>query len=192
MSDKIESTIRDVVMKGITTKQVGQDNKTIWEIETAGPKVTTFLAGLGNKAQALYEQGTVVDMVVSIVQNGKYTNYYLEKIQPSQNQAKADQVQQSLEKARATQEVTFEQFSAGEREKQVSIHRQVAAKVAGAISTEVADFWANVDAIFHYFQTGKNPWANAETPQAVGVSSHTPVGAFDDAEPPSEEDDIPF
>lgn len=158
---KLESVIREVQMTSVTTRQVGQDNKTMWAIGTDGPEVTTFLAGLGNKAKALYEQGTIVDLKVSVVQNGKYTNYYLEDIQASANQAGAQApVQQAIEQAKQAQEVTFEQFAGQANVERTSIHRQVATKVAASLMSEndgQADFWANVDALAKFYETGVVP-----------------------------------
>jgi len=46
------------------------------------------------------------------------------------------------------------------QERQQSIHRQVAAKVAAVVSTTPQEFWPNVNDLFTYFETGRTPMTN--------------------------------
>lgn len=124
-----------------------------------------------NIAQGLV--GQVVEAVVRSEQKGTYLNHYLDFISPSTGsvatppppqQAPPPQYVQEAQLAQQPPQappVPVAQVLVQQElfDLNVSIHRQVAAKVSAQICTNPVDFWASVDAVFHYFQTGQKPTA---------------------------------
>jgi hypothetical protein len=206
---KIESVVTDATIVSVGTRQVGARNSTLWEVTTQdGTKWVTFKAQVGNAATN--NQGAVVDMSVSIEQNGDFTNYYVNDIrvkapaaQPQGLTVPASEIQtlaaRAQEAATAKQEMGFAEFAAHEQRKNESIHRQVAAKVACQLASEDADeFWSNVSALFDYFQTGRTPFTQTpsevkQNPYPLPSHAGTPDPGYQhtdaDVPPP---DDIPF
>lgn len=189
-------TLITALVQNVDTKLVKNGTMTIWEVATPEGKFSTTKPEYGNAARELI--GKVADMKVSIQQNGQYTNRYLNAIRLSR-QSVDTPVGQAALRAQEAQQVTYEQYRSGEAEKDSqrteSIHRQCAAKVAAAMSTDAVEFWANVDAVFTFFQTGNYPtWAQAaQAPEAKqGVTSHTSPSDGDHGWGDAPQDDIPF
>lgn len=217
---KIDSTVLDATIINVGTRQVGARNSTLWEIETQeGTKWVTFKADLGNTAQQAV--GATVDMDVSIEQKDTFTNYYVNQIRVKSpapagatNQAPptsdiAQLIQRAQGAAEQKQEMSFAEFGKHEQEKEarknLSIHRQSAAKTAAALGAETSnEFWSNVKDLFSYFQTGQTPFemnaTDVAAPQAQKTANYglpTHAGTPDrythtDADAPAPEDDIPF
>jgi hypothetical protein len=195
----MESTLREVAIEEVSTRTVGANNSTIWDIKTAGgPTVNTFKAELGNAARIIWEQGQLADMKVTVEQKGQYTNYLLDKIQVSKNSVSTP-VGQAAVQAQQAQELSFEKFAETEKlrlahadavqaQREMSIHRQVAAKVAATLQPGTAnEFWSNVEELVTFFQTGETPF----TANTSSVTSHTADPGPVDL-PPLSDDDIPF
>lgn len=88
MSDVQQATVQVV---SVTSKAVGAEKKTMWTVRDGnGTEYTTFIAGRGNAA--LQYEGRSARIEWTEKQNGQYTNRYLEKIEPAQEQ---DVVQQA-------------------------------------------------------------------------------------------------
>jgi hypothetical protein len=203
----ILSTV-DTTVVSVTTQQLNRKSDgrpfTKWVVLTSdGTEWQTFDANLGNRALAL--QGYQALLQVKIWKSGDFTNYDLTAIRPSASTPAglaaptnpqavpvleaANQAMQAQGKAPEVSYTDYKDLAAGQEErKNISIHRQVAAKVAAWLNTEDEEFWMNVNDLFTYFQTGVYPGMPLQEQPERGVTSH----AGD--EPPREflDDDIPF
>lgn len=183
---RIDTVVRGVLLSNVETRQVGQNNSTLWEAITPdGTKWVTFKAGLGNKASALAGQLVDIEGTIEQKDNSNFVNYRLNKIQAA-NGGVAEAAARAAGAAAGATEVTYEQFAQGQREqnsasekaqakKDLSIHRQVATKVAAAIvgpGDTPGDFWGNVEDLLAFYQTGMVPTAHASG-TAMTVTSHS-------------------
>lgn len=121
--------------------------------------------------QATQLMGHTVTINGSVKQNGDYTNYYINEIMGApQMQPPPTQMQPSMVDYISTNvvaangaplvpPVVVESWTPhiSEIQKNESIHRQVAAKVAANLTTDTQQFWGIVGELFNYFQTGTNP-----------------------------------
>jgi len=181
----------------------------VW-IDGQGPFVAR--KDVFNQAQALVN--AQVEAITRTEQKGQYTNYYLDFVE---QRGVAGNSQQSYQQGGQTQAMTAaEQVNtrtAAEERTNISIHRQVAAKVAAKISTNAQDFWVNIEDLFIYFQTGKHPYArHAVTPDPIPHENrqnadayrqyreepdnqYVPQSAYQDPGsqlPPPDDSDLPF
>lgn len=191
---KIESVVRDTLITDVSTRTVGTRNSTMWEVYTEdGTKWVTFLAGVGNKAMAL--KGQKAHLKVAIEQKDQYTNYVLTDVKAANGG-----VVEAAANAAAAQ-IDYTTYRSGEDEKEkrknLSIHRQVAAKVAAAIQ-EPGDgsvtFWQNVQHLVTYFETGNTPLTQAKDTETANTATVTSHSYYQDggSDAPQPDDDIPF
>jgi hypothetical protein len=157
--------------------------------------------------QAMQMIGQRVVAVVRVEQRGEFTNYYLDSVelagaQPAQQQGY--QPAQQAQQAQPPQTPTSPPIVApNERERQSSIHRQTAAKVAAKMSSTPNEFWENVQTVFRFFETGQIPtlgnYVAGESPpqaQRQNAAAYAPPD-YGDPGPqegyvPAGQDDIPF
>jgi len=108
--------------------------------------------------------GAQVEMVTRVEQKGDFTNYIADHVSISERQPNATaqimgaqqaQAQRGQQQPQQSQQVMPRQVTP--QEKEISIHRQVAAKVAAKISTSPDEFWNNINDLFTYFQSGQVP-----------------------------------
>lgn len=163
----------------------------------------TFDAGIYNMANQNVGGKALINGTIK--QKDGYTNYYIDSL--TILEAPQTTVQATPEP------VDFKTFAAhhdaSEAKRDVSIHRQVATKVAAQISEDAVEFWGNVGEIFTYFQTGEVPGpyqpaeivANRGAPVVeqrdmshVSTDWHArfPEDAGPSDIPPPPDEDIPF
>lgn len=205
---RIDTVVRGVMLSAVQTRQVGQNNNTLWEAVTPdGTKWVTFKAGLGNKASALAGQIVDIEGTIEQKEDSNFVNYYLNKIQAS-NGGVAEAAAKAAGAAAGATEVTYEQFAQGQRDqnaatekaqkqKELSIHRQVATKVSAVLvsaNDTPGDFWANVEDLVAFYQTGMVPTAYASgTPMTVtSHSNELPKPNPQNDQFLHTDDDIPF
>jgi len=113
--------------------------------------------------------GTPAEVRYSVKVNGDFTNYYLNGITMASGDASA-----ALQRAQDAQPQGGTANSipqAGERltERDKSIHRQTAAKVAAKLHVaspgSATDFWDNCRKLSEYFDTGEFPSWGVDQPQ---------------------------
>lgn len=171
---KIPSTVMGTTVAEVYTRPVSTKygDKTIWTVVTPdGTKWESWKADVGNIALGL--KGQLVDLKVEIEQKGDYTNYNLIRIRPAAGPAVAEAAAVAQAAQPTGRPVSYDEYKTIDKDKEdrknLSIHRQVAAKVAAVLTTPedgAAGFWVNVEAILHFFQTG-------EYPGGTSVTSHT-------------------
>jgi len=99
-----------------------------------------------------------------------------------------------------TAEQVLSQPSPEEERKNLSIHRQTAAKVAAVLSPgNEIDFWQNVTALVRFFQTGVKPMAGYTQPDLrSGHEAYRPFAdntadpGADPTKPPPDDNSVPF
>lgn len=175
MSDKVLTTIVSVVPSTVNTKRGPAVKHTI--TTSAGAELQTFKQDIAQTAASLIGQPVEIEYDVS--QNGEWTNYYPVAILPAANPALQAQMAQAAlgsplpgaQFAGQMAQNTMPQATLGgspplptgdyfAEPKTISIHRQVAAKVAATMVTEqssAAEFWANCEALVVYFNSGATP-----------------------------------
>lgn len=200
---KLETVVYDAFIVSVDTRQVKSGTMTIWDVVTQdGTKWVTFNAGLGNKAIGL--KGQMADLQVTIEQ-GDFTNYYLQGIQPAKSGAAppvGSEVVQAAQRAQeASQrgpEVSYDQYKDLDKEKEErrnqSIHRQTATKVAAELSESPSEFWQNVRDLCEFYKSGYVPTNDAgQVDRESSVTSHTADPAEDASFfQANADDDIPF
>lgn len=166
MSEKYE-TVFTTVVRGTDRRMVKDGTLAIYDVFTEdGTQWSTFKADLYNLARQL--DGQLADWKGAIEQRDNFTNRTLLNIRahptdgttatpPSQGRQAAEQAQQ----AQQAKQIDYDQFKAAQSEqelrKQESIHRQTAGKVAAAVSRDAQEFWANIQDIKVYFDSGVVP-----------------------------------
>lgn len=198
MERQIEGVVTGVEMRDVRRKSDNQQF-TMYEVSTQqGMKATTTKRDLAEQAFDLKGQKAL--LMVKEVPKGEYTNYYLQAVYPSPGlkslQEASSQALGSSENFKAPSTM-FEpplpspappaatrdipeagSTEAGSTEKDLTIWRQTAAKVSAQISNTADEFWANLDQLVRYFDTGSKP--NDQLDMA-------PAGASD-----APDDGIPF
>lgn len=195
--------ITEQIITGVTRKNVTKrDGSTmvLFEIETRdGTTWTTAKEDLALEAHSRVGLLTAIDGTVKENvgkdRNGNpktYTNHYLNAL------ADAGDLNVTIRDTREVgnsipEKVTYrEEVSRGwaptetQDERQDSIYRQVAAKVAAAMSGTSEEFWQNVEILIEFFRTGQTPSENKFIPKQ---EEKIPVGAAVTADP---YDDLPF
>lgn len=188
------NTVTDMIVgvqpRVITSKKNGQQY-TVFDIQTGNNgTIGTFKQDDGRTAMSMVGQPAIL----TIEQDGQYgkllavapagpmaatiahTQQAMATQQPKVNgypYEQNDSVTQEQARAIATGTAPID--------RDTSIHRQVAAKVAGHISQNSTEFWSNVEDLFNYFQTGISPLANKAAAQPQESYSA-----------PVPQDDIPF
>src|SRR5215471_4683802 len=155
--------------------------------------------------------GQRVLAVVRVEQRGEFTNYHLDSVElagaqpaPQEGYVPVQQAQQAQVQT-APQTPTSQPIVApNERERQASIHRQTAAKVAAAMSGTPSEFWENVQTVFRFFETGQIPvlgsYTAGESPvnvQRQNAAAYSPPdygdpGPQEGYVPVGADDDLPF
>jgi hypothetical protein len=150
--------------------------------------------------------GQLVTAVCRVEQNGQYTNFFIDSVDPAgggptyvpAQQAQTAQAQYAPTPQQTQQIPVQPMMAQTERERQQSIHRQTAGKVAAGISSTADEFWSNVQAIFHWFETGQIPQTVA-TQQTAESMQRPNAAAYHQNDPGPQPgqydgmaDDIPF
>lgn len=192
----IPSTVMGATVVDVSTRKVNTKygEKNVWAVLTQdGTKWETWKNDLGNQAMAL--KGQLADLKVEISQNGDFTNYNLIQIRPAAGPAVATAAAEA-QAAQPALPVSYEQYKSNDQEKEdrknLSIHRQVAAKVAAQLSSDMTEFWANVNALVTYFGTGLNPLTTEATVTSHGDPGPSEPSWEQQTTENSQDDDIPF
>lgn len=195
MRTTLHGTIKSVTRKDLTRKSDGQPF-TIFDIDTTCGRISTSNQQHAQAANGMVGQTAFFD--VTAKENGFYTNYYLNAIkQEHETPVRTEWPQADISysspgagttsvTATAPQPVSFSQPGLSGAEKDASIWRQTATKVAATIGGSPSDFWANVDDLMVYYATGKVPTYGVNTRAVDGTVIAEPVGAT------LTSDDIPF
>jgi hypothetical protein len=177
---QMEAVVKAVEPRDITVQGVAR--KVYDVVDQTGTKYTAWERELAERAYALKDQSSV--WKVKVEQKGQYTNRNLVDI--------AAKLGGGMDAAlgagssgfpETVKPVTFDQPGSVITPKDTFIHRQVSVKavavLAGAGGMTPDEFWANVQAVTNYIETGQTPMGgNAEQTFA--------------AEFPQADDDIPF
>lgn len=177
MSQKTNAVIVSVVPTTVNTKRGPAVKNTI--TTSAGAELQTFKADMAQTAASLI--GQQVEIEYDVTQNGEWTNYYPISILPASNPALQAQMAQAIQSSTlpgaqvASNLVPGVLVSDGQNvgmlpslptgdyfadPKTVSIHRQVAAKVAAQLVSPEStpqSFWENCEALVVYFSSGATP-----------------------------------
>ena len=167
MSDKVTTVIVSVTPTTVNTKRGPAVKHTI--LTSSGAELQTFKQDIAQTAMSLLGQQVEIEYDVSI--NGDFTNFYPVAILPASNPAlQAQMAQQAMASMsqgaqfagqvaqQATPKLPTGDYFA--EPKTVSIHRQKATDVATKLITEgttPAGFWANVQALVTFYNTGATP-----------------------------------
>jgi hypothetical protein len=163
---------------------------TLYELFAADGTTWVAKADVFNIAQTMV--GQQVEIVGRVEQKGNFTNYYADLVQlagaPQATHMQAMQaVQQAQQSAVAAGRVQQALPGSYPTEKDHSITRQTAGKVAAQISSTPQEFWQNVQDLARYFDTGQVPVMHAGNPGQPNIAA---VGANDGRE--YTDDDMPF
>lgn len=180
--------IQKTTVKGVSSRTANRKSDgrpfTIFEIEdAAGTKWQTFRKDLAEEANRLI--GQPVEIQGSSTQNANgFTNNNLEDITAG-SFGTAQGIPEGNGNYGATPPIQDSSSqSVPDKQKQLFIMRQTAAKVAATISPTATEFWANCDSLVGYFISGEKP----------NVIGSTITAAIPEQEPQPfvAEDDIPF
>lgn len=208
----------EAIVKDVEARKIKNNTETIYDIVIQdGTKWTAWTRELAERAYGLKD--TLALLEVEVKQNGNFTNRTLKSIAAKVDAGFApalSAMEQSI--GRTFTEAYIDsspgpQFTEAPREgsgteKDISIWRQVAGKVAGQISTDRTEFWENVEQLYNYFSTGiipgrllaelrKDPRGlDAGIPSdgqtAREEARQGPTLSFEDATLSGPDDDIPF
>jgi hypothetical protein len=191
MKMQAENVVKNVESRII--KEGKPEQRMIYDVvDPEGTKWTVWEKSLAEKAWNLKDQTSVWS--VEVQQNGSYTNRTLHNIEPKVANGMTQAIgggtfPTSSSVGNATITTTITPPATGSfapqpaTSKDEAIHRQTAAKVAAALSATPAEFWANVQDLARYFDTGIVPGGD----NSAGFTS-TPLPT----EEPQTDDDIPF
>lgn len=172
----VQSTaqIKEVTRRTVTPKN-GNPPFLLYEIEDSnGTKWTTKKDDLALTAHALVGKSATIEG--SIVENGRFKNYYLNGIWESNGVPAPETaivptvIPDSTPSFRDTTD-----------DKDISIWRQVATKVAAQMSEGPDEFWKNVEILMTFYATGQHPDTEGEYATAASQATHF-----------TGDDDIPF
>jgi hypothetical protein len=217
----------------VVERRDGSGSFTLYEVWIDGQGPFVARKDVYTLAQGLI--GVQVEAVTRTEQKGNFLNHYLDFIQAAQGQGYAA-AQTAVYQAQAAQQqpvmpqpqtimpqpmtpqaMTAEAvMSAADEHRELSIHRQTAAKVAAAVyaanaasgvPSSALDFWSNIEALVRFFQSGVKPTAaqpprqNAAAYQPfsenqASQNQFVPAGYTDPGPDPNRpaqtDDDIPF
>lgn len=201
----MQGVITDVERREIQ-KRDGTGSMILFDVVLGdGSKWTAFEEPLAR--QAWDARGKTVSMEVSVTQKGNYTNKNLRAILgagvatptnggfPTQTTSFG-----ATESQFPTQTETFSPSPEGTNlsAKDASIYRQVATKVSAIISKSELDFWANVDTLVRFYETGDKPNLldglinSGQVQVGTGQVQTEATAPFHGEPPPRGDDDIPF
>lgn len=184
------------------TPRDGRPSFTIWEVFDDQGGTWRVREDLYNQAQHWFGQRVMA--TTRTEQRGNFTNYYIDQMQPmgqgpvqQAQQAQPQQGYTGQPQPQAAPQPQMMAVSEWERQKQHSIHRQTAGKVAAVISKTADEFWGNVQAIFIYFETGQVPAASfAQQPDTNNRPNQAAYQPYDPGPQPGQDQfddsDIPF
>jgi hypothetical protein len=169
---------------------------------------------------ALYLIGQPVDMIVRVEQNGQWTNRFVDIVSPAQAGAQVPQsnaatlaLQQAQAAAQQAQRIQpqpvwpqqtqqpqitqaqmpqLQPISTFPTEKDRSIHRQTAAKVAATISNSPSELWANCLDLARYFDSGQTPASHSANPPQVQAQYAEAGEGYYNTPPPHDDSTVPF
>lgn len=171
--DTVDTALIDRVDQRTITKRDGT-NAMIYEVYVVGfdQPLSTFKRTIAESAHSLV--GQPAEIHYQAKRNGEFTNYYLNQILPppsnpverAQRAAEAppllSQAAGLSQPSQPSQGLTTP--SSGINDKDRSIHRQTAAKVAATLfaaqPSDAPTFWENVQRLTEYFDTGQIPGQN--------------------------------
>jgi hypothetical protein len=154
----------------VVERRDGSGSFTLYDVFIDGQGPFVARRDVFNQAKSL--EGFRVNAVTRSEQKGNFLNHYLDFVGPAdgshmpQQPAPQQQPAQPHQPTQPGPQQTAAQImregetaqEEAERRKTLSIHRQTATKVAAVISAgSPIDFWANVEAIVHYYATGQTP-----------------------------------
>ena len=184
-----ELLVKEVVSRRI--KAGTPDERLVYDvIDGSDVKWTAWEKDLAEKA--FYLKGKVGVAEVKVEQNGKYTNRTLVSI-VGKDEGFGSATSNGGQTMTTATTGTFSTggFNPGPATqadyRERTIFRQTAAKVAAGLSQNPNEFWANVQDLAQYFETGETPSGN----NSPGYSSE-PFGPSTDPFTPEKDDDLPF
>ena len=144
---EVTAVVKEVTRKNVTPKS-GGDPFTLYEI-TAGDKTwATKKQDIALTAHSLV--GKTARIEGRVQQNGNFTNYYINSIQETDAPATTSDVFDSpIPSSNGSTAVPTDRDE--------SIYRQVATKVAAQLADTPTDFWQNVDTLMNFYRTGQHP-----------------------------------
>lgn len=163
------TTVESVSQRVVQTRD-GRSSTVFEIVDGRGTKWQTFKQPIANEANRLI--GMAVEINGRTEQNGQWTNHYIDDIRqatgavqretfaPAQAAQQAQQAQPPAQRDEPQSYGTEHAKPAGSdwNEKDWSIMRQCAGKVAGQISgNDPKDFWSNVGPLLTYFAYGLVP-----------------------------------
>jgi hypothetical protein len=162
------------------TPRDGRPSFTVWEVFDDQGNAWRVREELYNQAVQWF--GQRVFATTRTEQRGNFTNLYADSIQLASNAQPVQQAQQAQpqQQAQLHGQVQPQQqgmiVSGWDQQKQRSIHRQTAAKVAAKLSTTPAEYWENVRLVFEWFENGTTPVdrQQAPIPQRQNASAYEP------------------
>jgi len=153
---------RFFVITGMAPRSVqprdGRPAFTIWEVFDDQGNKWQVRENLYNQALNWFGQRVVA--VTRQEQRGNFTNLFADSMELAG--AQPEQAYRPVQEAQAAQpqaqpQVHYPPPSPWELQKQKSIHRQTAAKVAAELSQTADEFWSNAYLIYQWFETDRFP-----------------------------------
>lgn len=166
---EVVSVVKEVTRKNITPRN-GGDPFMLYEIVAGDKTWTTKKQEIALTAHSLV--GRLAAIEGRAQQKGNYTNYYINSIRET------DAPETTEDPFSETIIPTTANGASSDRDE--SIYRQVATKVAAHLADTPADFWQNVDTLMNFYRTGQHPSQGETYAQTATQTDFTG------------DDDIPF
>ena len=166
---------------------------TLFELFDAQGRTWVAKQDVFNIAQGMI--GHPVEIVGREEQKGQYLNRYADLVQLAGAGGGAMQsVLQAQQSATAAGRVQQPQVQVPgfPTDKDRCINRQTAGKVAAAISTTADEFWANIQDIANYFDTGQIPMRNPIGPMQSQIQNQMASVGMTDGYQYQDSDEPPF
>lgn len=192
----MEGVVKDVEFRKITRKADGQVFDVYDIVLQDDVKWTCWDRDVAERAYNA--KGVPATFKVEISQKGEHTNRTFKGIDVKPTATGFGPTLETLSNqvAKSFTQATAQPVQQTATEKDVSIWRQCATKVAATLAATPDEFWGNVEQLVAYYETGIIP-RSGQLPQGdPGPSTHVPDGGPED---PSlspayvqADDDIPF
>lgn len=189
-----DTIILDVGYRDITRKADGKQFR-IYEITDAqGTKWTTNRKDIAGEANRLINKR--VEISGRIEEKGVYTNHYLDDLRAVDGQqspvgTRIAQAEPSTTSSSgfpgSNVTITGGQITpSGPTDRDWSIWRQTATKVAASLSTGATEFWRNVDDLIAFYAHGQKPGPTTAPPETTALQETTALPQPSAASPPGE------
>lgn len=213
----VDTTVQGVTFRDVNRKSDGKSIRIYEIVDGNNTKWTTSRIDIANEANAKLGQPVQISGRQEI--NGVYENFYLDAIgspngltpPPSQQFPIPETIAAQITHVPAPQAAPQPQPApiptpppppveiapTGPTDKDWTIWRQVATKVAVNLSATPAEFWANTEDLIRYYAYGVKPQLQAIVTSPPTGNQFVPEQAFSDPGPDPNapeysDDDIPF